>query len=388
MVLAVLLMALLVQEGDPRVRRLIAELDGLPENFSAEAFVKRPAVQELIALQEDAAPALAEALRNSSRWSVRASAAYILGEIRHSAPLLDRHSEKHPLVRSFVLEGLAKNGVAGIHVEENGETVFKPFDFSHPGVPESAAEAARERAVLDEPHLTLRLSKLVALLGRRVRDESGEQPPVPRPPNFSEDKIRRTEETERAIIVLKTLTEGNARAAIEQLIAVFGQNSDPAVRADALDTLTASFSRAGDLYPADKLEALGNRLEAIGMQALRDASSELRYRAILLLQATGDDPKILAALEEQASRDAHPIVRHMAQMAVNRLKGVPPPPAPQKEVRVAPPDPRPGEPPRESRPSSEQSPSSTRSILAAAVGVAVLAILIAIFWRGLRSRTS
>src|SRR6185503_3865841 len=113
MVLAALLLSLVTPQSDARVRRLVGELDGLREDFTAEAFLKRPAIQELIALQEESAAALEEALRTSTSWSVRASAAYVLGEIRHSSALLERFAENHPIVRSFVLEALLKNNTSG-----------------------------------------------------------------------------------------------------------------------------------------------------------------------------------------------------------------------------------------------------------------------------------
>jgi hypothetical protein len=64
---------------DERVRTLIAGLDGLPDHAPLEAFLHRPALMELLALADQAAPGLVEALECSPSGSVRASALYILG---------------------------------------------------------------------------------------------------------------------------------------------------------------------------------------------------------------------------------------------------------------------------------------------------------------------
>lgn len=109
--LAVLLSA--TQSGDAAVDTLIAQLDGLPEEADADAFLRRPAMMELLALADKAAPALGRAAAASPRWSVRASAAYLLAANGYPsgnhglvpggyAKLLD---DPHPVVRAVAAQG-------------------------------------------------------------------------------------------------------------------------------------------------------------------------------------------------------------------------------------------------------------------------------------------
>jgi len=104
-------------QDDSRAEALIPYLDGLSDECSLEEFRNRPALFELIALVDRAAPALARAIETSSSASVRASAAYVLAVNHlHDGPasplkagwekLLD---DPHPLVRTVAALGASSD---------------------------------------------------------------------------------------------------------------------------------------------------------------------------------------------------------------------------------------------------------------------------------------
>jgi len=367
-VVVLLLTWLAPMQGDPRADRLIRELDGLAEDFAPEAFATRPALQELIALQDGAAPALEKALRTSTSWSVRASAAYALGEIRASEALLEAYHDANPVVRSFVRHALYKNSMTAGFVLESGQSVYRTFEFTVEGVRESVVEAAHDVVELREPYLTQRLTSLFGQLGRRA-------PPPGEPDPLGEEQLKPAAETRRAVQILKTLAEGNVRALTEALTTQASAAADPSLKSDLLDVIRATLTRSDDALTVEQRRAWAAKLLSIAERAAHDgASTELCYRAILLLGALagyGQD-RALAILDQLAAEDSRPKLREFAGRTAAGLRS-------RAVVPPRPPQPPPTAPPAVPAPSPAPAPlpttapgSPTRLAAVAAGGVVVL----------------
>lgn len=104
---AALLLSVLGAAAPQDTAGLVAQLDGLPETFGADEFLRRPAMMELAARVDAAGPALREAAVSSPSPSVRASALYLLA----ANGLLDGADDArrflddpHPLVRAVAAQ--------------------------------------------------------------------------------------------------------------------------------------------------------------------------------------------------------------------------------------------------------------------------------------------
>jgi HEAT repeat protein len=382
MTVVVLLLACLagaLPQGDARAERLIGELDGLPVDFAPEAFTGRAALQELIALHDGAVPALEGALKTSPSWSVRASAAYALGEIRSTETLLEKYHDPDLLVRTFVRQALMKNHVAAARVVENGQPVYKSLDFSTDGVRDEAAEAARETVELREPYLTQRLATLIGHLGRRIPRDAASPLAPGQPDGVGEEQLKPASEARRALAILETLGAANVPALVESLLTQAGAASDPVAKADLFEVMTVTLTRSDDVLTLEQRRAWAAKFLPIAERAAQDRSSvELRTQAIRLLEVLAGygQAGALAALEEVAAKDPIEGLRRTATNAATRMR---------LRAQASPKQPDPVPPnPAVAVPSSARAPepaasgpaSSPRPLAILAGGAAVLLVLL------------
>jgi hypothetical protein len=359
----------------------VGELDALPSDFSSEAFATRPALQELIALDHGAVPALEKALKTSPSWSVRASAAYALGEIRAPEALLETYHDANPVVRAFVRHALFKNSMTTGYVLENGQSVYRNFEFTVEGVREDVVEVAHLAVEMREPYLTQRLTSLFAHLGHRA-------PPPGEADPLGEEQLKPDPETGRAAQILKTLAEVNARVLTEALLTQALGASDPVLKSDLIDVILATLTRSDDALSMEERRAWATKLLPIAERAAHDvSSSELRYRALLLLEALAGygQERALSALDEVAAKDPRPKLRDWAAKAAARLRAKPevvdPRPAgkaPTKETAPAP--------STASNPArASETGSSSRSLAILAGGAVILLVMLVLIRRRISS---